>query len=412
MATLSVGGNDIDFKGILFNCIIESTEFGRSPTKPCDQQRQETHALLNSPDLVNKIDHLIKKIVNQGRAGTISDDFRLYVTGFPEFFNEVDPGCNTVTFARTANPVPDGKDHIMMTTDLREDYNSMSVALNAAIQNAVFINEGTNVKFIDIQAGGLLDGHRFCEPGVVEPDQNNQNLWIWHYPYKENEDANPPPDLQILLNATEQITQGLDISALGVKFPNISTFQDALWDAVNEGEVDTQSGNPPNEDAWDAWKDFIGPRAKLFHPQVAYHSAIRDLVLKQFLEDTQPSTGVGTGPCVPVGGLFDPQVLRILPLGASIVYGTDSSDGNGFREDLRSQLVANGASVNYVGQVQAGSMIDNDVSGFPGLRIEQVAPLMENALPWLPNLILIHVGQFLGVSLPLPYVSRVANSLK
>ena len=300
----------------------------------------------------------------------------------------------------------------MMTTDLREDYNSMSIALNAAIQNAVFINEDTNVKFIDIQAGGLLDGHRFCEPGVVEPDQNNQNLWIWHYPYKENEDANPAPDLQILLNATEQITQGLDISALGVKFPNISTFEDALWDAVNEGEVDTKSGNPPNEDDWDGWRDFVGPRAKLFHPQVAYHSAIRDLVLNQFLEDTQPSTGVGTGPYVPVGSTFDPQVLRILPLGASIVYGTDSSDGNGFREDLRSQLVANGASVNYVGQVQAGSMIDNDVSGFPGLRIEQVAPLMENALPWLPSLIIIHVGQFLGVSFPLSDVSRVANSLK
>jgi hypothetical protein len=115
---------------------------------------------------------------------------------------------------------------------------------------------------------------------------------------------------------------------------------------------------------------------------------------------------------VPVGSPFDPQVLRILPLGASIVYGTDSSDGNGFREDLRSQLIVNGASVNYVGEVQAGIMIDNDVSGFPGLRIDQVAPLMEDALPWLPNLILIHVGQFLGVSFPHPDVSRVATSLR
>ena len=106
------------------------------------------------------------------------------------------------------------------------------------------------------------------------------------------------------------------------------------------------------------------------------------------------------GPCVPVGGTFpNDLVLRILPLGASIVFGTDSSDGNGFREDLRNQLIANGASVNYVGEVQAGNMLDNDVSGFPGLRIEQVAPKLENALPWLPNLIIIHVGK-LGFSSP------------
>ncbi|EED20214.1 hypothetical protein TSTA_034520 [Talaromyces stipitatus ATCC 10500] len=62
MATLSAGGNDIDFKGILFNCILETTEFGGTPTKPCDQQRQDTHTILQSPDLINKADHLIKKI--------------------------------------------------------------------------------------------------------------------------------------------------------------------------------------------------------------------------------------------------------------------------------------------------------------------------------------------------------------
>lgn len=101
------------------------------------------------------------------------------------------------------------------------------------------------------------------------------------------------------------------------------------------------------------------------------------------------------GPCISVGDTFPSDlVLRILPLGASIVFGTDSSDGNGFREDLRSQLIANNASVNYVGEVQAGTMLDNDVSGFPGYRIDQVAPKMEDALPWLPNLILIHIGEF------------------
>jgi hypothetical protein len=55
MATLSNGGNDIDFKGILFNCILETTGFGRNSTKPCDQRRQDTHALIDDPQLVNNI---------------------------------------------------------------------------------------------------------------------------------------------------------------------------------------------------------------------------------------------------------------------------------------------------------------------------------------------------------------------
>lgn len=100
------------------------------------------------------------------------------------------------------------------------------------------------------------------------------------------------------------------------------------------------------------------------------------------------------GVCVPLGGEFpNDLVLRILPLGASIVFGYDSSDGNGWRQDLRQKLVANGASVNYVGELQAGTMVDNDVSGFGGYRIDQVAQKLEDALPWLPNLIIIHVGE-------------------
>ena len=63
---------------------------------------------------------------------------------------------------------------------------------------------------------------------------------------------------------------------------------------------------------------------------------------------------------------FDNGVqLRILPLGASIVYGLKSPDGNGFRHALREQLIASGNPVNMVGSVQAGTMADNDVEGWP-----------------------------------------------
>lgn len=89
MASLSVGGNDIDFPGIIFNCILEWSgpfDVGGS-RRSCDQQREMTWSLLASPDLANNIDHTIKKTVERGRQGAAGDKFRLYVTGFPQFFS-------------------------------------------------------------------------------------------------------------------------------------------------------------------------------------------------------------------------------------------------------------------------------------------------------------------------------------
>jgi lysophospholipase L1-like esterase len=37
-------------------------------------------------------------------------------------------------------------------------------------------------------------------------------------------------------------------------------------------------------------------------------------------------------------------------------------------------------------------MVDDDVEGHPGFRIDQVAEAAENALPFLPNLVIMHVG--------------------
>ena len=87
--------------------------------------------------------------------------------------------------------------------------------------------------------------------------------------------------------------------------------------------------------------------------------------------------------------------LRIMPLGASITYGQASSDGNGYRSTLRTQLVGAGNPVNMVGSRQAGTMRDNDVEGWPGYRIEQVrakANAAGGVGRWKPNVVLINAG--------------------
>ncbi|KAI4134837.1 MAG: hypothetical protein LQ347_001192 [Umbilicaria vellea] len=120
------GGDDIDFPGTLFNYIPEAHLPYGPPSRTCDNQRKHSWALLNSPDLINNIDHLIKKTVRKGREDSIGNMFKLYITGYGEFFNEVDPGCNSVSFARSANPNSDGEDHTKMTTDIRMDFNKRS----------------------------------------------------------------------------------------------------------------------------------------------------------------------------------------------------------------------------------------------------------------------------------------------
>lgn len=292
MGTLTVGGDDIDFPGILNNCIVESFPWPLSvgfTQRSCDDQRDLTWSLIcqdgdhNTPnsDLVNKIDSLIKKTVQFGQ-GASGDNFRLYVTGYGQFFNDQDHGCDTVTFARLANPHNDGKPHVMMTTDLRADFNAMSRLLNSAIQQAVRQNSGSNVKYIDID--GMLTGHRFCEQGITEPDQNNPNLWFWHYPYNQNDDASNPA-----INYMNSVAQA-NVNSLGWD-PNTTLWVDylnAFWSKIDEQEL-LQSVNASSENAtaaYDFWADTIGYRARIFHPQLNYHEAIYKAIVEQYKDDT------------------------------------------------------------------------------------------------------------------------------
>ncbi|KAL2758807.1 carbohydrate esterase family 3 protein [Sodiomyces alcalophilus JCM 7366] len=82
-----------------------------------------------------------------------------------------------------------------------------------------------------------------------------------------------------------------------------------------------------------------------------------------------------------------------MPLGASITYGQGSSDGNGYRQLLRDLLTEDGYNIDYVGTRSNGTMDDNDVEGWPGFRIAEVAAKANESVPaYLPNLVLINAG--------------------
>ncbi|MCJ1262337.1 hypothetical protein MMC22_002207 [Lobaria immixta] len=82
--------------------------------------------------------------------------------------------------------------------------------------------------------------------------------------------------------------------------------------------------------------------------------------------------------------------LRIMPLGASITYGTGSSDGNGYRLPLAEKLA--GTKLRFIGSVQSGDMSDNYNEGHPGAVISEIANFARASLGDRPNVILLHVG--------------------
>lgn len=66
IATLSIGGNDIDLKGLIMNCVYRFF-----PTHTCATQQAISWKKIDSPDLVNGIDAVIKKTVAKGREGLL-----------------------------------------------------------------------------------------------------------------------------------------------------------------------------------------------------------------------------------------------------------------------------------------------------------------------------------------------------
>ncbi|KAL2832520.1 SGNH hydrolase-type esterase domain-containing protein [Aspergillus cavernicola] len=87
-----------------------------------------------------------------------------------------------------------------------------------------------------------------------------------------------------------------------------------------------------------------------------------------------------------------PFLLRIMPLGASITVGYQSSDGNGYRKPLREQLRFAGWEVDMVGSLVNGTMLDHQNEGHFGDTIDGVAKAAIRSVDMQPNIVLINVG--------------------
>ncbi len=85
--------------------------------------------------------------------------------------------------------------------------------------------------------------------------------------------------------------------------------------------------------------------------------------------------------------------LRIMPLGDSITWGTESSTGNGYRGPLAVALSSQVAVEDFVGKQINGTMSDPDNEGHPGYKISDLANLANASLnTYKPNVVLLDAG--------------------
>lgn len=91
-----------------------------------------------------------------------------------------------------------------------------------------------------------------------------------------------------------------------------------------------------------------------------------------------------------LGGRHESHDLTVLPLGDSITWGARSSDGNGYRQALKSRLA--GSKVHYIGSQHSGTMWDNSNEGHGGKTIEELYPYLGLHINESPNLVLLMAG--------------------
>lgn len=85
--------------------------------------------------------------------------------------------------------------------------------------------------------------------------------------------------------------------------------------------------------------------------------------------------------------------LRILPLGDSITWGTESTTQNGYRGPLSIALSSQVSTQDFVGTGINGTMSDPDNEGHPSYKISDIAALTNASLnKYKPNIVLLDAG--------------------
>ena len=156
LATISTGGNDAHFFRVINACIYR---FNGLYSGDCEIETLKSIALLNT-----YLFYYLENTYNAILDAAASKDFRLYVTGYAQFFNENTTQCDQVSFNYWSWPAK----QYYLTQEARGSINYLVRKLNMVIIEAIDrVNSDRGapmVVYVDYDLA--FKGHRFCEEGV------------------------------------------------------------------------------------------------------------------------------------------------------------------------------------------------------------------------------------------------------
>ncbi|KAL6786441.1 esterase [Trichoderma sp. SZMC 28012] len=169
-ALLSIGGNDLGFFEIMNSCIFRFYSFYSGT---CESALRHADEQMASSDFEHRLRLVIMEILDHVRWEK-RPWFTITVTGYARFFNADTEECDDYSLGMWWRGPK-------LKRELRQRMNDMVVDVNNKIRRSVdAINAAfaePRVLFVDYD--DAFEGHRFCEPGVVEPDYARNETWFF-----------------------------------------------------------------------------------------------------------------------------------------------------------------------------------------------------------------------------------------
>ena len=200
IATLTIGGNDVGFYSILTACVLR---VGQAFSGDCVAAVDEAVSKVNGPNLFNDISLALHQIIHKSGR----EDFRVYLTGYPTFFENRTASCDYTTFFYWHpghHPIHLPGNWAYLFQELRLQLNNLIRSLNRELsQVADSVNSAyqeQHVWFVD--PNPFFDGHRFCgvaptsetiggfevntSTEVIEPDSSHLDTWLFLSGWPDN----------------------------------------------------------------------------------------------------------------------------------------------------------------------------------------------------------------------------------
>lgn len=171
-ATLSVGGNDMGFFDVMNACIFRFYSFYSGT---CEAALEAADAAVKSSVFEQRLGVILHEVLDKV-SWEKRPRFSITVTGYARFFDANTTECDDMSLGVWYGGPK-------LSQDIRSRMNELVDAANAKLRRTVDQVEGQfrgprpRVMFVDYD--DLFEGHRFCEPGVLEPAYNRTDSWFF-----------------------------------------------------------------------------------------------------------------------------------------------------------------------------------------------------------------------------------------